>query len=58
MKAKFIPFSAQSRMSGVEMGSSWIRKGAIDAILNYLDALATATDDSGSRAIVAAGGQC
>ena len=43
MKAKFIPFTAQSRMSGVEVGSSWIRKGAIDAILNYLDALATAT---------------
>ena len=43
LKAKFIPFTAQSRMSGVEVGSTWIRKGAIDAILNYLDALATAT---------------
>jgi potassium-transporting ATPase ATP-binding subunit len=37
MKANFIPFSAQTRMSGVEMGDSWIRKGAVDAILNYLN---------------------
>ena len=34
--AKFIPFMAQSRMSGVEIGDSWIRKGAVDAILDYL----------------------
>ena len=37
--ANFIPFTAQSRMSGVEVGSSWVRKGAVDAILNYLNAL-------------------
>jgi potassium-transporting ATPase ATP-binding subunit len=37
LKANFIPFSAQTRMSGVEVGSSWIRKGAVDAILNYLN---------------------
>jgi K+-transporting ATPase ATPase B chain len=42
MRAKFIPFTAQSRMSGVEVGDSWIRKGAVDAILNYLNAPATA----------------
>ena len=36
MGAKFIPFTAQSRMSGVEIGNSWIRKGAVDAILDYL----------------------
>ena len=35
--AKFIPFSAQTRMSGVEIDNSWIRKGAVDAVLNYLD---------------------
>jgi K+-transporting ATPase ATPase B chain len=34
--AKFIPFTAQSRMSGVEINGSWIRKGAIDAVLDYL----------------------
>jgi len=37
-KANFIPFTAQTRMSGVEIGSSWVRKGAVDAILNYLNA--------------------
>ncbi|HET7714633.1 MAG TPA: potassium-transporting ATPase subunit KdpB [Bauldia sp.] len=35
-EAKFIPFTAQSRMSGVEIGGSWIRKGAVDAILDFL----------------------
>jgi K+-transporting ATPase ATPase B chain len=37
LQAKFIPFTAQTRMSGVEVGSSWARKGAVDAILNYLN---------------------
>jgi len=37
IKANFIPFSAQTRMSGVEIGDSWIRKGAVDAILNFLN---------------------
>ena len=37
LNAKFIPFSAQSRMSGVEIGTSWVRKGAVEAILNYLN---------------------
>ena len=35
--AKFIPFTAQSRMSGVEIGQSWVRKGAVDAVLDFLD---------------------
>jgi K+-transporting ATPase ATPase B chain len=46
MRAKFIPFTAQSRMSGVEVADSWIRKGAVDAILNYLNAPATAVKSS------------
>src|ERR1700726_2927395 len=37
MKASFIPFTAQTRMSGVDASGSSIRKGAVDAILNYLD---------------------
>jgi potassium-transporting ATPase ATP-binding subunit len=37
LKASFIPFSAQTRMSGVEVGSSWVRKGAVDAILGFLN---------------------
>src|SRR5215469_16941300 len=38
LRANFIPFTAQSRMSGVEVDGSWVRKGAVDAILNYLNA--------------------
>ena len=34
LNAKFIPFSAQTRMSGVDFGSTSIRKGAVDAILS------------------------
>jgi K+-transporting ATPase ATPase B chain len=34
--ATFIPFTAQSRMSGIEMSASWVRKGAVDAILKFL----------------------
>jgi K+-transporting ATPase ATPase B chain len=37
IKANFIPFSAQTRMSGVELGSSWVRKGAVDAIVKFLE---------------------
>src|SRR5499426_3196911 len=37
LNAKFIPFSAQTRMSGVEFGATSIRKGAVDSILNLLD---------------------
>ena len=45
LKANFIPFSAQTRMSGVEIGTSWVRKGAVHAILNFLD--------GGGRAVAA-----
>src|SRR6202047_4236793 len=38
VKANFIPFSAQTRMSGVEVAGSWIRKGAVDAILAFVNA--------------------
>src|ERR1700761_9618126 len=39
VQANFIPFTAQSRMSGVEIGGSWIRKGAVDSILKFVSAL-------------------
>jgi K+-transporting ATPase ATPase B chain len=38
LRGKFIPFTAQSRMSGMEVGASWVRKGAVDAILKHLSA--------------------
>jgi K+-transporting ATPase ATPase B chain len=34
--AQFVPFSAQTRMSGVNMNGFEIRKGAVDAIEQYL----------------------
>jgi K+-transporting ATPase ATPase B chain len=47
LRANFIPFSAQTRMSGVEVGGSSVRKGAVDAILNYLNAAPTAVGAGG-----------
>ena len=37
LAATFIPFTAQTRMSGIDAGASSVRKGAVDAILNYVD---------------------
>jgi potassium-transporting ATPase ATP-binding subunit len=48
LRANFIPFTAQSRMSGVEVGGSWVRKGAVDAILNYVNAPTAAVTPSGA----------
>jgi K+-transporting ATPase ATPase B chain len=36
LKVYFIPFSAQTRMSGVDLEGSSIRKGAVDAIVAYV----------------------
>jgi K+-transporting ATPase ATPase B chain len=36
LNAEFIPFSATTRMSGIEVEGRSIRKGAVDAIANYL----------------------
>ena len=39
LRGNFIPFTAHSRMSGMEVGNSWVRKGAVDAIIGYLNGL-------------------
>ena len=36
LKARFVPFTAQTRMSGVDVGGATIRKGAVDAILAHI----------------------
>src|SRR5437899_6684417 len=36
LNATFIPLTAQSRMSGIDAGSSSVRKGAVDAILSLV----------------------
>jgi K+-transporting ATPase ATPase B chain len=38
LDATFVPFSAHSRMSGVNLGARQIRKGAPDAIAKYVEA--------------------
>lgn len=35
--ATFIPFTAQTRMSGVDMNSTEIRKGAADAVMSFVE---------------------
>ncbi len=46
--ATLVPFTAQTRMSGVDAGGASVRKGAVDAILNHVN--------GGPRAAVASGG--
>jgi K+-transporting ATPase ATPase B chain len=36
LNARFVPFTAQTRMSGVDMDGSSIRKGAVDSIIAYV----------------------
>ncbi|MBY0559540.1 potassium-transporting ATPase subunit KdpB, partial [Hyphomicrobium sp.] len=50
VKARFIPFTAQSRMSGVETEESSIRKGAVDAVIRYVNSLGSASLSAGSAA--------
>ena len=39
LDASFIPFSAHTRMSGVNLGDRQIRKGAVDAIQKHIESL-------------------
>ena len=55
LQAKFIPFTAQTRMSGVEVGASWARKGAVDAILNFLNSSSTRVGPGGAVQVLHAG---
>jgi K+-transporting ATPase ATPase B chain len=41
LAATFIPFSAQSRMSGINLGDRQIRKGALSAIRQYAESFGT-----------------
>jgi potassium-transporting ATPase ATP-binding subunit len=57
LRGNFIPFTAHSRMSGMEVGNSWVRKGAVDAIIGYLNGLrpggATAVNPDALREVEA-----
>ncbi len=49
--ATFVPFSAQTRMSGVNLGTRQVRKGAADAVKKYLDALGSSYPEAVSRQV-------
>ena len=52
LQAHFIPFTAQTRISGVD-GDGWsIRKGAVDAVLAHVATAATAQGRTDARDIV------
>ncbi|MCX7071276.1 MAG: potassium-transporting ATPase subunit KdpB [Gammaproteobacteria bacterium] len=44
-QATFIPFTAQTRMSGIDVDGAVIRKGAVDSVIDYVSRLA------GTRAV-------
>ena len=48
LEARFIEFTAQTRMSGVEFGSTSIRKGAVEAILNHVNASPVSVTPTGA----------
>jgi potassium-transporting ATPase ATP-binding subunit len=49
--AKFIPFTAQTRISGIDTSDMAIRKGAVDAVVAYVQSV------SGGAAAQSSGGQ-
>ncbi len=57
LHAQFVPFTAQTRMSGVDVEGSSIRKGAVDAVLNYVNRASTVVTAGGAvRALLPAVG--
>jgi K+-transporting ATPase ATPase B chain len=48
LHAHFVPFSAQTRMSGVDIDGSSVRKGAVDAMLAYVAGFDAASAVQGS----------
>ncbi|HEX8048492.1 potassium-transporting ATPase subunit KdpB [Rhizobium sp.] len=51
LKATFVPFTAQTRMSGVDVEGSSIRKGAVDAVLAYVNGSAATVSSAGATVI-------
>ena len=51
LHASFVPFTAQSRMSGVDIDGSSIRKGAVDAVLAYANQMSLAAPATGGTVV-------
>ncbi len=54
LDARFIPFTAQTRLSGIDADGSSIRKGAVDAVLAYIQAPSAGRPDPRASGTVAA----
>jgi potassium-transporting ATPase ATP-binding subunit len=54
--AVFVPFTAQTRMSGVDIGTRHIRKGAVDSVLKETGAAAPAEFNAAVERIARTGG--
>jgi K+-transporting ATPase ATPase B chain len=56
LHAHFIPFTAQTRISGIDLEGSSIRKGAVDAVMGYVQSIpqAAAAVSGGARPVVRA----
>jgi K+-transporting ATPase ATPase B chain len=50
--AKFVPFSAQSRMSGCDLDGRQLRKGAVDAIATHVKAQGGAVSEELDRVVL------
>lgn len=55
LHAHFVPFTAQTRMSGVDLEGSSIRKGAIDAVLAHVSAVSGTAVRGGTAQALHAG---
>ena len=55
-EASFIPFSAETRMSGVDLGSRRIRKGAVDAVARAVGGTLPPEVDAAVHRVATAGG--
>ncbi len=55
LRAQFVPFTAQTRMSGVDVEGSSIRKGAVDAILANVETIAPVAVRGGASQVLRAG---
>ncbi|PYE32138.1 MULTISPECIES: potassium-transporting ATPase subunit KdpB [unclassified Rhizobium] len=55
LNATFVPFTAQSRMSGVDLEGSSIRKGAVDSVLKYLQHHAVSGGNASADAVAREG---
>ncbi|MFV7930251.1 potassium-transporting ATPase subunit B, partial [Enterococcus faecium] len=50
-QARFVPFTAQTRLSGVDFQDVSIRKGAVDAVLAHVQPAPTATGRAVAMAV-------